>query len=91
LKSGIRSDTIRNDTTDDNGERHVKTIRDAMERLKVNKSRVHWFISQGRLRATQTTGGLWLIEPRELERFARIPRRPGKQVKKTSRRLVDKR
>jgi len=60
----------------------VKTVRDAMERLGVNKTRVHWFIRHGRLRATQVTGGLWVIEPRELERFARIPRRNGKPSKK---------
>lgn len=67
----------------------MKTVKDAMARLLVNKPRVHWFIKNGRLKAVQTSGGMWLIEPRELERFARIPRRPGKPKKK-KRSAVDK-
>lgn len=62
----------------------MKTVRDATERLRVSKSRVHYFIRAGRLRATQTIAGDWLIAPRELERFARIPRTTGKPTKKLS-------
>lgn len=62
----------------------MKTVREATERLGVSKSRVHYFIRHGRLRAIQTDAGDWLIASRELERFARIPRVAGQPRKKLS-------
>ena len=62
----------------------MKTVREVAERLDVSKSRAYFFIRRGRLRATQTRAGDWLVEPRELERFAKIPRKAGKPIKKLS-------
>lgn len=62
----------------------MKTVRNAADRLGVSKSRVHFFIAKGRLRATQTDAGDWLVTDRELERFAKIPRKAGKPIKKLS-------
>ena len=60
------------------------TVRQAAEKLGVSKSRVHFFLQQGRLKALIRLERLG-IRPAELERFAAIKRVTGHPLKKTSR------
>ena len=60
------------------------TVREAGELLGIGKACVHKYLAQGRISGRQTTGGMWLLKQREVERFARIPRRPGVRLKKSA-------
>ncbi len=53
------------------------TVAEAAERLGVIRRRVYAFIHDGRLPA-RAAGGVWLIDPADLEEFAALPRVPGR-------------
>lgn len=55
--------------------------KEAAEYLGINLWLVGRYCRQGRIRA-EKVGSRWLIERAELERFAAIPRRPGKPKRK---------
>jgi len=58
--------------------RRLLTTVEAAKRLCVSRYRIWQFIKAKRLKATRV-GALWLIDERDLERFARKPRRPGRR------------
>ncbi len=51
----------------------------AAERLRLDPSRVRLLCKQGRIRALKI-GNTYIIERPELERFAAIPRLPGRPL-----------
>lgn len=52
------------------------TLRECAERLGIGAARVRVFVAEGRLSAHRA-GPIWLVTESELERFAKLPRRPG--------------
>lgn len=59
------------------------TILEAAKRLGVSRQRVQQFIADGRLRASRIGARLRVIDPRDLERFKKIPRQPGRKPAKS--------
>jgi excisionase family DNA binding protein len=55
------------------------TVRQTAERLGVSGTRVRQFIHAHRLPA-QRLGRDWIIDAPDLERFAAVPRRPGRPI-----------
>jgi len=56
------------------------SVNDAADRLGLHPSRVRLLCRQGRIKADQI-GKTWVIAEREVERFARLPREPGRPRK----------
>ena len=55
----------------------MTTVKDAAKILKVSVRRVHDFIAEGRLRAERITPRLYLLDLKDIEKFAKIPRKTG--------------
>lgn len=53
------------------------SVPQAARRLHLHPTRVRLLCRQGRINATRV-GTTWAIAERELRRFARLPRRPGR-------------
>jgi len=62
--------------------RLITTV-EAAKQLSLSRFRIWQFIKQGRLKATRI-GTLWLIDEKELERFARQPRPSGRPKQRAS-------
>jgi len=56
------------------------TVPQAAKRLGLHRSRVWLLIREGRLRARETVRG-YRLDPRDVEAFARLDRRPGRPRK----------
>lgn len=55
------------------------TVSVAAKKLGVSHGRVLQFIASGRLRADRVSPRLYLIDPKEIRRFASIPRPAGRK------------
>ena len=60
------------------------TVRDAARRLKVSRQRVQQFIAEGRLPAVKVTSRMCLVDIRDVDQLASVPRKPGRKSKKSS-------
>lgn len=60
------------------------TVRDAAKRLRVSRQRVQQFIAEGRLPAVRVTSRMSLVDIRDVERLANIPRKPGRKSRKSA-------
>lgn len=52
------------------------TVRECAKELGLKTRRVQQFIQEGRIEATKI-GGRWFVKRKALDRFAKIPRKPG--------------
>lgn len=66
------------------------TVCEAAAILKVTPRRVHDFIADGRLRCVRKSPRLFLLRPRDVDRFSQLPRFSGAAGHKKKRRRVDK-
>ena len=66
------------------------TVKEAAELIGVSVRRVHCFLDDGRLPFVRKSPRLFLIRPRDAERFAKIPRLTGAAGHKKNLRRVDK-
>ena len=55
----------------------MTTVAEAAKLLKVSVRRVHDFITEGRLPAKMITPRLYLLDLKDIEKFAKIPRKTG--------------
>lgn len=63
------------------GIKDMVTVQAAARMLGVTHNRVLQFIEAGRLSATKVTPRLYLLDPADVRRFSRIPRKPGRKPK----------
>ena len=66
------------------------TVAEAAAILKVTPRRVHHFLDSGRLPFIRKSPRLFLLRPRDVARFSRLPRFSGAAGHKKNRRRVDK-
>jgi excisionase family DNA binding protein len=71
--------------TDHKGQLIMTTVAEAAQMLEVSPRRVLQFITEGRLRAQRVNSRLYLLDSREVERFAKLPRETGNPGLKKSR------
>lgn len=55
--------------------------KEVAKRLRVTVHRISQFVAEGRLEVEERVGTAMLFDPKEIERFEKIPRKPGPEKK----------